>query len=129
MNQRMTRKAALGKTVALAVFLCIAGAVLPHGAPADDGRCGNIRVDMNQRLDPKGDFFGAYEIRRSGSTCRTARHIAWRYIQEFGAAKSRKRIEGFTCTRRTVDAQGVYVACLRRRNFALVTFLNYVPNG
>jgi hypothetical protein len=116
-------------SVAVILPLSIAVAIAPNVASAKSFHCGDVRVDRFLHFDRDGDF-GAFAVTRTGTSCKVARRVASRYVHDPRAIERRKRIEGWTCTHRTVDSQVVWVTCTRKPpSVARINFLNWLPSG
>jgi hypothetical protein len=115
--------------VLVSLAVCVIAGVAPASAQAKFAHCGDVRVDRFLQSDRNGGF-GAFDVTRTGTTCKAARRVASRYVHDPRAVLRPKRIERWRCTNRPVDAQVVWVTCTRRSlSVAQINFLNWVPSG
>jgi hypothetical protein len=107
----------------VAALATLAVAALPAQAKTNPN-CASVRINQNHRLDNHA-LFGAFHIKRLGTSCKTARKVAYRYVHSPKNVRRVTHILGFTCTNHSTDYQEVKVTC--RKKGARITFLYVVP--
>jgi hypothetical protein len=86
--------------VLVPVAVCVVAGVAPARASARFAHCGDVRVDRFLQSDRNGDF-GAFDVTRTGTTCKAARRVASRYVRDPRVVLRPKRIDGWRCTIRS----------------------------
>jgi hypothetical protein len=107
-----------------AALTALAIAALPAQAKKFNPNCASVRINQDHRLD-RHALFGAFHIKRLGTSCKTARKVAYRYVHDPKAVRRVTHILRFTCTNHSTDYQEVKVTC--RKTKARITFTYVVP--